>query len=249
MGSIPTLGSKVRRYSRLASVEERRNLKRAIWFVVLTIGVGLGLFFIGIPILGRFVGFISNIGHGDTPISINDKTPPAPPKFDTFSEFTNVKTADLSGSSEPSAKIKLVFNNKEELETVVDKDGHFSFSDISLNDGANSFFATAQDTAGNVSIETKNYSITYDAKPPDLNIDNPGDGSQFFGSKERQVSIQGTTESGAQVTVNDRIVVVEDSGKFQYTTSLSDGENKFNVKAVDHAGNSTEKELTLSFSP
>lgn len=238
----------MRRYSRLASVEEKRNFRNAIFFVVLTVAVGAGLFFIGIPILGRFVGFVSGIGHGNTPIAVNDKTPPAPPRFNSFPEFTNQKTVDINGSSEPGAKVKLTFNG-EEMETVVDKDGQFSFTDLVLSDGTNDFSATAQDSAGNVSLESKSFTITYDAKPPDLTIDNPQDGSQFFGSKERQVSIQGTTESGAQVTVNDRIVVVDDSGKYQYTTSLNDGENKFTVKSTDKAGNSTEKELTLSFSP
>lgn len=238
----------MKRYSRLASVEERRNFRNALFFVVLTIAVGAGLFFIGIPILGRFVGFISGIGHGNTPIAVNDNTPPAPPRFNSFPDFTNQKTVNINGSSEPGAKVILTFNSQE-METVVDKDGQFSFTDLSLKDGANDFSATAQDSAGNISLESKSFSITYDAKPPDLSIDSPGDGSQFFGSKERQVNIQGTTESGAQITVNDRIVVVDDSGKFQYTTSLNDGENKFTVKSTDKAGNSAEKDLTLSFSP
>ncbi len=236
------------RYSRLASVEERRNFRKTVWFIVLTIGVGVFLFFIGIPILGRFVAFVSSLGKGNTPISQSDSTPPAPPKFNTFSDFTNSKTVDLNGTSEAGATVKLTFNGQS-IETVVDKNGQFSFADVSLLDGVNSFSGLTEDSAGNISQESKTYTITYDAKPPELNIDFPADGTQFFGSKQRQITIQGVTEAGCQITINDRIIVVDDSGKFQLTTSLGDGENKFNVKSTDQAGNTSEKGLTLTFSP
>ena len=46
-----------------------------------------------------------------------------------------------------------------------------------------------------------------------------------------------------------RIVVVESDGSFAFTTTLSEGENQFTVKASDKAGNSTEAVLKLNFSP
>lgn len=248
VGSIPTLGSRMRRYSRLASVEEKRNVQKAVWFVVLTLGFIVALFFLGIPILGRFVGFVSDLGKSNKPISVNDQTPPAPPKFNTIPDFTNQKSLSMSGNSEAGATVKLTFNGQDQ-ETVADKNGGFTFSNLSLNDGENNFSATAQDPAGNLSQKTKDYIIIFDNKPPELEISSPGDGTQFFGSKQRQVTIQGVTESDVQLTANDRIVAVDDEGTFQYTTSLGDGENKFTLKAVDRAGNSTEKVLTLNFTP
>jgi hypothetical protein len=236
-----------RTYSRLASVEERKNVKRAIYYILLAIFGLLALFFVGIPLLGRFAAFVSDIGKSNKPISVSDQTPPAPPKFSTFNDFTNQQAVSLSGFAESGATVKLTFNGNEE-NTLADKDGNFTFN-LALRDGENSFSAMTVDTAGNESQKTQEYKITFDNKPPDLNIDSPADGAQFFGSGQRQVTIAGTTEVRAQVTINDRIVTVDDNGKFQYTTTLNEGSTPFNIKSHDAAGNLTEKNLTLNFSP
>ncbi|QQG41199.1 MAG: hypothetical protein HYV90_03400 [Candidatus Woesebacteria bacterium] len=236
-----------RNYSRLASVEESRNLRRAITYIVLAIFGLVLLFFLGIPALGKFTAFVSDLGKSNKPITSNDKTPPAPPRFNTFSDYTNQNQISLSGTTEPGATIKLTFNGNGS-ETMADKEGFFTFSNLNLNDGNNAFFATTVDAAGNISQQTQEYKIVFDNKPPELTVDNPSDGSTFFGSKQRQVTIQGTSESGVSVTINDRIIVVDDDGKFQYTLTLNEGENKFVIKATDQAGNFIEKEITLNFS-
>ena len=236
----------MRRYSRLESVEEKRNFRNAILFVVLTIIAIVALFWEGVPLLARFTTFVSDFGKSNKPIVSTDKTPPAPPSFNTFPDFTNQNNITLTGNSESGATIKLTFNGSDQ-NSLADKDGNFTFN-LQLQDGDNTFSAIAVDTANNVSQRTHDYKIVFDSKPPDLTITSPNDGSQFFGSNQRQVTIQGATDSGAQVTVNDRIVTVDDAGKFAYTTTLNDGENKFAVKSTDQAGNNTEKDITLSFS-
>ncbi|KKR26902.1 MAG: hypothetical protein UT58_C0004G0045 [Microgenomates group bacterium GW2011_GWC1_39_7b] len=237
-----------RNYSRLASVEERRNLRRAITYIVLAISGLVLLFFLGIPVIGRFTAFVSDLGKSNKPITNTDKTPPAPPRFNTFPDFTNQNQISLAGTTESGTTIKLTFN-RNVIDTLADKDGTFTFSNLTLNDGYNIFFATSTDAAGNNSQQTQEYKIVFDNKPPDLTIESPGDGSTFFGSKQRQITIQGISESGVQITINDRVVVVDDNGKFQYTLTLNEGENKFTIKATDQAGNSIEKDLMLSFSP
>lgn len=246
-GSIPPVGSDMRKtYSRLASVEEKRNIRSALLFIVLTVGILTSLAFVGVPLLGKFTVFVSELGKSNKPITSTDTTPPAPPRFNTFPDFTNQKTVTISGNSETGATIKITFNGKEQS-SLANKDGIFSVS-FDLADGNNTFSAVAVDTAGNISQKTAENSIVFDTKAPDLTIDSPSDGSSFFGSKQQQVTIQGTTETGAQVTINDRIIAVDDNGKFQYTASLNDGGNTFVVKSTDQAGNTTEKDLTLNFS-
>ncbi|HTK03425.1 MAG TPA: Ig-like domain-containing protein [Alphaproteobacteria bacterium] len=233
-------------YSRLASVEEKKNLKKVMIFGGLTVLIIILLLFVGIPILGNFTAFISDLGKANKPITSNDKTPPAPPRFNQFSDFTNQKSITISGNSEAGVNIKIVFNGKEKT-SLTDKDGNFSFN-FDLLDGDNNFVATAIDTAGNISQKTKEYKIVFDNKNPDLTLDSPADGSSFFGTQQRQVTIQGTTEADSKVTINDRIISVDENGKFQYTTTLNDGENKFTVKTSDQAGNTTEKTLVINFS-
>lgn len=232
-------------YSRLASVEERKNTRKAIQFIFLAVVAGVLLFFVGLPVLGNFAAVVSEVAKGNKPITTTDKTPPAPPRFNTFPNFTNQNQISLSGSTEAGATVKLVLNGNEE-QSLADKDGKFTF-DLQLINGDNDFNATATDASGNVSQKTQDFTITFDNKPPELNITSPNDGAQFLGSKQRQATIQGTSEANVQITINDRIVAVDDNGNFQYTTTLNDGENKFAIKATDQAGNSTEKGLTLNF--
>lgn len=235
------------RYSRFESVEEKRNFRSAAVLIILTIAVVAFLIIVGIPTVGKLVSFVSGLKGGNTPVALNDKTPPAPPTFKTFPDFTNQAAVNISGNGEPSATLKLTFDGKEQ-DTLIDKDGNFSFPNLTLQNGDNIFSATAMDAAGNTSQKTADQKIVYDNKPPALSIDSPSDGSSFFGSGQRQVTIQGTTDNGAGVTINDRIVSVDDSGKFQYTLTLEDGTNKFTIKSTDQAGNSTEKDITLNFS-
>ncbi len=234
-------------YSRLQSVEEKRNVKKAAYFILLTIGAIILLFFYGISILGKFAGFVSDLGKSGKAISVNDHTPPAPPRFDYINSFTNKQNINISGATEAGATVKFTFNDSVQ-DTLADKDGHFQFS-IQLSSGENSYSAVAVDQSGNISQKTQNFTITFDNKPPDLAIENPNDGAQFFGSNQRQATINGSTDMGSQITINDRIVTVDDSGKFQYTTTLNSGENKFTIKATDQAGNITQKDITLNFTP
>lgn len=247
VGSTPTLGSMRRNYSRLATVEEKKNLRKALLFAFLSLIFIIFLFFLGIPLFAKFATFMSNLGKSDKPIVLNDTTPPAPPQLFVENEYTNQKSVEISGNTEAGAIAIVTFNSKEQ-ELISDKDGAFSFK-FGLRDGENSFFARAKDQAGNVSQPTKTYKITFDSTPPEIIIESPTDGSEYFGSKQTQVTIKGQTEIGSSVTLNDRFASVSDSGTFNFTASLSEGENIFNIKAVDKAGNEKEKSLTLRFTP
>ena len=234
-------------YSRLQSVEEKRNTRKAILFIFLTaVGIFL-LYFVGIPLFGRLTVFISDLRGGSKAITKNDTTPPAPPRFNYFPQFTNQQSASVSGTTEPGATVKLTFNDTPQ-EALADKDGNFNFN-FQLTNGTNTFSAVAVDTSGNQSQKSKDYQMIFDNKPPSLTITSPSDNSSFFGSNQRQITIQGTTDAGCQVMINDRIVTVDDSGNFQYTTTLVDGATSFAIKSTDQAGNTTEKDMTLNFTP
>jgi hypothetical protein len=235
------------KYSRLESVEQKRNFRSALILIILSIAAVATLIVVGIPAVGKIASFVSDLRGDGSPTTLNDKTPPAPPTFGSFPDFTNQQAVNLVGTAEPEATVKLTFNGTEQ-EVVVDKDGNFSFQNLNLFDGDNTFSGITVDPAGNLSQRTVEKKIVYDNKPPSLSIDNPADGSKFFGSGQRQVTIQGTTDGGASITINERIVAVDESGKFQYTFTLNTGDNKLTFKSIDQSGNSTEKEITLNFS-
>jgi len=81
-----------------------------------------------------------------------------------------------------------------------------------------------------------------------LSLTTPNDGTNYYGSKQRQVLLEGETEVGVNININGRFVQVDSDGKFTFTTTLNEGENKFTILAQDLAENITEKTLTLHFS-
>ena len=237
----------MKRYSRLASVEERKNIKKAYWYIILSILALIFLIFFGLPTLVKFAGFIGDVAKSDKPVEINDITPPAPPQFDQIPEFTNIESIKIEGTSEDGAIIVIRSNNHSD-EVVANSDGRFSFI-FNLNDGENSIDAKAIDSSNNESVQTKTYKIVFDNEEPILEISSPADGAEFFGSGQRQLSIKGTVNEKVDLTINGRVVSTKDDGSFSFATTLSEGENKFDIVATDPAKNETATSLTVTFTP
>ena len=234
-------------YSRLARTEERKNKRQAVFFAFLTIAALVILFSFGLPTIAKFSALLSDLKQSNQPIEKNDTTPPAPPQIDVLPEATNEQSIKISGSAEPAATLRFSLNGKKR-EILVDSEGKFSFS-FNLRLGENRISTKVVDSAGNESQETQTITVLYDTEEPTLELLTPADGSDFYGAKQRQVVIEGQTEPGVSLTINDRFVVVEDDGSFAFATTLAEGTNEFSVKAKDKAGNETEEKLTLNFSP
>jgi hypothetical protein len=148
---------------------------------------------------------------------------------------------------EEGATIIIYYNDNEES-VVSDKEGLFTLN-INLNKGENRISAIAKDLSGNESQKSDEITIVFDDEAPKLDITSPENNKEFFGSKQRQIIIEGNTEEGSSVTINERFVTVEEDGTFSFATTLTEGDNNFNIKASDIAGNSTETSLTFKFSP
>lgn len=220
---------------------------KAVLFIALTAVAIVMLYFLGIPALGKLATFVSGLKNNNQQITSSDITPPPPPKFRNVPEFTNQQNLSVIGNTESGAAVKLTFNGADS-EILADNSGQFSFN-VTLEDGENFFAAVAFDQSGNQSQKSDDHKIVLDQKPPELEISTPTDSASFFGSSQRQVTIQGKSEPHASVTINDRIIAVDEDGEFQYTTTLNEGGNTLNIKAVDRAGNTTEKSITLNFTP
>lgn len=234
-------------YSRRLKIEEARNKRKAFIFILLTLVGVILLFFYGIPSIAKLTAILMEFRKGSEPPISEDTTPPPPPYFTSIPKATNNPKLEIEGTAEPGVSV-IVDVNGEETEVLADNNGSFTFS-FNLREGENSFFAYSRDTAGNKSQKTSVYKITYDREPPLVEIIKPQDGQEFFGSKQRQILIEGKTEKNARVQINNRFIVVDSEGNFSLATTLSEGENKFLVKAEDEAGNKTEKSLTLNFTP
>ncbi len=233
-------------YSRAATVEERRNVRSAFILILLTVVAIVGLVTFGLPTVAKFASFVADLKKSNQPVDKNDTTPPAPPTFSQLPEATNQQKIDITGNSESGATVSLSVNGSSE-EAVAGSDGTFTFS-VNLQKGQNTFWATAKDKSGNESQKSKIITILFDNEAPAIDITEPSDGQSFNGTRERQITIKGKTEPKSTLTINDRLVKVEDDGSFVFATTLNEGDNSFNFKSVDLARNNSEKTLTVHFS-
>ena len=234
------------RYSRLAQTEERKNKRKAVIYIIFAILVLLLLVTLGIPLMVKMTSIISDIRQSDQPIEQDDTTPPAPPRLDPLPEATNDERIEIKGTSEPGSTAILILNN-EKIETIVNDKGEFNYT-FNLDNGENTIIAQSKDREGNVSAETDEYAVVYDNEPPEVEIKSPGEGERFFGLKERQIIIEGSTEQNVGITINDKFVAVDTDGTFAFATTLKEGDNEFKIKVTDNAGNTTETGLKVNYS-
>lgn len=233
-------------YSRLSAVEEKKNIKRARNYIILSIIAVIILIVFGLPLLVKFAGFVGDLAKSDKPVEINDITPPAPPHFDEIPDFVNKETLDVNGTSESGATVKIRANNND-YEVVANNEGRFNFL-FNLKTGENSIDAVAVDLAGNTSTQTQTYKIIFDNNEPEIEIESPKNGDTFYGSSQKQLTIKGSVNEVAEITINDRFVALKDDNTFVFNTSLNEGSNEFKIKAVDESGNEVETSFSVNFS-
>ena len=236
------------RHSRLLRKEEARSLRRAITFGFLTVILALALIFLGIPALIRMAIFLENLRSSSLPVETKDIFPPAPPQLKPLPEATNDAQVVVQGFAESGSAVEIFLNGKSTKKVIAENAGSFSTSSIKITSGRNEITAIATDKAGNSSQKSGKIIISYDEAPPELKISEPIDNAEFFG-EENKITVKGKTEEKATVTVNERVVIVDSEGNFEYSLTLSEGENQILIVATDKAGNKTEKEIGLTYNP
>lgn len=238
----------MKRRSRLARKQKTRNARRAIVFIVLTLILALILVFVGIPLLIRLAIFLGDLRSSSILPEKGDTIPPSPPRIVLPFEATNSAQISLKGYAESGTTVKIYSSGTAEIEVIVDNDGQFKVKDFKLTSGRNEITAVAKDEAGNESQSSIPTVIEYDTSPPDLEIINPEEGTTISGL-ENKIKIEGKTDVETRLAINNRLVIVDPEGKFSYSYSLKEGENSFNIIVWDKAGNQTEKELKVNYSP
>jgi hypothetical protein len=228
-------------------LEEKKNVRKAYFLIFLSIIVFSLFFFFGLPAVAKFAAFLTELRQSSTAYEPDDTTPPTPPKFNALPTATNDKEIEISGRTEPGVTVKL-FVNDNEIEILSNSDGEF-FQKITLSGGSNTISAYAVDNSGNESAPSEEHIVVYDLDPPSLEVSKPDDGASFFGSQQRQLVIEGSTDENASVNINGRIVVVSSDGSFSFATTLNEGENIFNITAQDQAENKNELTISVTYSP
>ena len=164
--------------------------------------------------------------------------------IDSIPTATNSARFVVSGSASNFKTIEYYINDeKVESHSIADAP---SFTDEigNLKKGINNVYIKA--VAEDVKKEKKSddYNVLYSDEKPKLEISDPQDNSK---TSKSEITIVGTTDKEITIKANQLPVIVDASGKFQTTVRLKEGENKIEITAVDDAGNSEKKTLTVTY--
>lgn len=230
------------RLYRQAEKESKRNIALSIFGIVVLLFI---LFKFGIPALVSFSLFLS--GSKQTAVSPQNSTEViTPPQLNPLPSATNSANFQLFGKSQSQAVISLYLNNNLLDKTQADNNGNFSFKSSYIQ-GDNKIYVIAK-----INNQTSNPSDTLNVlfknTSPSLSVNSPSDGQQFS-KDQNSINVSGTTDTGVNITVNGHWAIVDQNNNFSYLLNLKSGNNDIKVEATDLAGNKTNKEIKVNYSP
>lgn len=231
------------RLSKRMESKTKKNLALSVLGIILIILLALRF---GIPSLINLSLFLSGSKNNQEQSKIQDTSFIAPPVLDSFPQATASANVIISGITLKKQTINLYINGDLVDSTKAGDDGKFSFKQT-LKPGENTIKAKII-VNEKESDFSNTITIAYKSAPPFLNVNSPADGQSF--SKDKNiVEIKGATDPDVKVTVNGFWAIINSSGEFSYSFPLQNGENKIKVIAIDIAGNKTEKEIKVPYSP
>ncbi|NMB92399.1 MAG: hypothetical protein GYA31_02130 [Parcubacteria group bacterium] len=177
-----------------------------------------------------------------------------PPRLgiNSYSQYTNQPSIVISGK---------VYDLESGIDALcwgpnpipIAADGNFQIT-FALQEGPNSFTLIAIDKAGNKTQKT--IDVFKDSVAPEITISFPI--SPLYPVTDvftviNDIEIKGIVQDLLPVTliINNEYINIKESGNFVYQTRLNYGQNKVYIRAIDGAGNATEKIIKIykTFNP
>lgn len=204
------------------------NVARVLGVIFIVIGLGLIIFLIG--------GFI----FSKLPYRVDPNLPI--PTLDETEEHTNKDAIDVSGNVLPGEEVAL-YQDEERLKDTVetDEEGNFVFEEVELSEEGETTFKAAV-VRGGIFKQRSEYSndvMTFiDWTSPSSQLSLEYEALSIDG----KVDVKGTAEPNTVIIVESDTekyeVTVDESGEFELKgIALSAGENSFEVRIKDRAGN------------
>jgi len=212
---------------------------------VVTVLVLVLVLVFGLPVLVKVSVLLGEAKNRNAKTQVEKTMPPLPPRLLVNYEATNSATINISGLAEAQTEIELLKNDVSVGKEKTSDSGDFEFKDVSLDEGDNQFFAIAsKENVGNSEL-SKMVRINYDKVVPSLTMLNPSEDALKVDTAD--FDVMGQSEKGVNVTVNNRLAMVDDSGKFKIKFQLNAGKNDIEVVVRDLAGNETRKKIVITF--
>lgn len=219
----------------------KRNLLISALGIILIILLALKL---GVPFLINLSLLLSS-SQGKNEVLQNSSFI-APPVLDSLPSATSSADITISGFASKKQNVNLYINSTLVNTVKTQDDGRFSFKEI-IKTGENLINAKVT-LNGKESDLSNTIIVLLKSAPPFLNITSPSENQSF--SKDQNIAeVRGSSDIDVKITINGLWAITDDSGKFFYRLPLQNGENKIKVTATDLAGNKTEKEIRVSYSP
>lgn len=229
--------------SRLIKQERKKLVKQTYLFVVAAIVLVVVFIFVVLPLFIRFVNAVLSTN----PVADDEIVLLQPPVLSAPLDATKSATLNISGFDSPNHEVVIVLNGQEHKRVVTQQDGSFA-TDVSLTEGDNSLTSYSVDEDKNESKTGQTFSVLLDTEKPTLVISEPEDGATIS-SRDKLVTVAGTTDPQSRVFINDRSVFPNAEGVFSGKHSLVDGKNEIKIKAIDDAGNETGQMITVEYRP
>ncbi len=229
--------------------KRRRKSGWGRYFVIIFIAIVLGIaaIYLGIKLMLGILFLSSKITPSDKSqekIQQQEDQILLPASITVYEipEATNSAPIKIKIQTENIDKLEVFLNDEPIDEFDLSKEILEEINIDELKEGENQVFFIGRRKDKDEEIKSRVYTILLDSTPPELEIESP---EPNFSTVQDFVIIKGQTEQETRVFINDISVVVLADGSFEYQYFLKEGENKIIIKAVDKAGNSTEKELTV----
>jgi len=231
--------------SRLAKKQEQDGKKNLI-LSILGIGlIAIIAFKFGIPLLINFSLFLSGLNSKYESTALRNQFFIAPPVLDSSPEATSSADIVITGYALKGQTINLYINDNFIDATQTGENGRFEFRNT-IKPGENTIKTIVSEN-GKESDFSNILTVVFRNAPPSLKIDSPFD-HQIF-RDQNSVGVNGSSDPDVKVTVNGHWAITNDNGDYSYNLILQSGENKITVVAEDVAGNKTEKEVSVTYSP
>ncbi len=227
--------------SRRAKLEQKQLTRQLVIFIGLTVGVIVVFIFVVIPTLIRILASLSGnlpTAADDVPVQIPFVSAPVP--------ATSSASIKLSGFSQKGYTVAIVDNGQPPVKQLASDDGSFQV-DVNLEKGDNKIIVFAIDQNNKESAPTSEMSIIFDDEKPLLEVTKPTENQSMQGKQNQALTVEGKSDPNTKVYINGRLVFVKEDGAFSSIVQLQEGDNTLDIKAVDQAGNTTEKQIKVTF--
>ena len=233
------------RLTRRSINKSRNQLYFSIAGIVVILFLALNFGPLVITSIGSTIDNIT--GKGTQSTKITNSSDLVPPTMDSIPAAVGENSINISGSSYYNeGEIELIINGERRDTFELSDSQDFAFEDVTLQGGDN-YIKVRTIIDGKRSAFSEEKKVSFLKEAPKLEISHPSD-KQSFSKADREISVRGTTDPENTVEINGFIAIVDSSGNFSYTLSLTNGDNKVTVKAVNPAGQDTTKEITVSYS-